>query len=374
MKGHLVLFFTRGVSLRTWAMVGMLEREIAIYRRLLDQGFQVTFLTYGDRTDLDYAKTLGNIRILCNQESLPLEHYEKVVLTLHGDILRTAHAFKTNQTYGSELALLAAKHLKKPLIARCGYLWSWNAEREYGKDAPWTQEARRVEDKVFPAAQRVVVTTEAMRQTIIDRLPTIAKRVVVIPNYVDTDCFRPLLCPEEPNTILFVGRIAPEKNLESLLRAIESLPVTLILIGEGRLRSELQSRFAFLDKRVTWEGNVPNSQLPTFMNRASICVLPSFYEGHPKVILEAMACQKAVLGSDAPGIKELIRHGETGWLCGTDSLSIRSALEELLKRPALRSALGARAREFVSETYSLDRVMEQEVSLLAEVMHQYNKT
>lgn len=367
MKTHLVLFFTRGVSLRTWSMVGMLEREIAVYRRLLDRGFDVSFVTYGDGADLDYAEALGGIRVLCNRDGLPPERYEAMLLAVHGKVLGTASVFKTNQTNGAELALWAGQTLGKPLIARCGYLWSLNAEREYGQDGQWAIEARRVESKVFPAAQRVVVTTEAMRQNIIARMPEVAGRVVVIPNYVDTESFRPIIGEEQANTLLFVGRIAPEKNLDALLEAIEPLPVKVTLVGEGRLRPALQSRFAGLDSRVTWEGNVPNAQLPAYMNRASVCVLPSFYEGHPKVILEAMACAKAVLGTDSPGIRELIRHGDTGWLCGTDPLSIRAAIGELLAGPGLRTALGANARRFVLETHSLDRVLEQEIAVITDV-------
>jgi hypothetical protein len=61
---HLVLFFTRGVSLQTWDRVGMFDREVAIYRRLHDRGVQVSFITYGNRLDLNYADRIPGIRIL----------------------------------------------------------------------------------------------------------------------------------------------------------------------------------------------------------------------------------------------------------------------------------------------------------------------
>ena len=69
------------------------------------------------------------------------------------------------------------------------------------------------------------------------------------------------------------------------------------------------------------------------LTKSTIFVLPSFYEGHPKALLEAMSCGAPVLGADSPGIRELIRHGNTGYLCGTDLRSIRVALEELLSSP-----------------------------------------
>jgi glycosyltransferase involved in cell wall biosynthesis len=364
---HLMLFFTRGVSLRTWSMMGNLEREVAIYRRLIDLGFQVSFLTYGDASDLDYADKLGNIRVLCNESAYPLEEYESRLMEIHGPALRTATVIKTNQTYGGELALSTAQLLRIPFVARCGYMWSFNAAREHGPESPVAREARRVEDKIFRHAHRVVVTTEAMRQMVEQRLPETVARVLVIPNYVDTETFRPSERGEGERSLVFVGRIAPEKNLAALLEAIRPLRIRLTLIGEGRLRPELHRQFSDLDGRVTWEGNVPNPLLPEYLNQAGIFVLPSLYEGHPKALLEAMACGLAVIGGDSPGIRDVVRHGETGYLTGTDPASIRAAIEEFLGRPGLVERLGLNGREYVVRNYSLERILAMEASMLREV-------
>jgi len=363
----LVLFFTRGVSLRTWHMVGMLDREVAVYRRLLTQGFDVSFVTYGGPGDLEFADRLDGIRILCNDRDLPFGAYEESMLEIHADSLSSARVIKTNQTYGADAAQRAAERFSAGLVARCGYMWSHNAAREYGSDSPKAIQARSTEERVFKAADRVVVTTEVMRSDIAQRIPDAAAKTVVIPNYVDTSTFRPKPGGEELNTIVFVGRIAPEKNLAALLEAIEPLPVRLILIGEGKLRSELQSCYARLGDRVVWERNVPNSALPEYLNRATAFVLPSFYEGHPKSLAEAMACGVPVVGADSTGIREMIRHGETGLLSGTDASSIRGALKELIADAPLSQRLGKNARAYIEENYSLDRIAEQETSLLREV-------
>jgi glycosyltransferase involved in cell wall biosynthesis len=367
MSMHLVLFFTRGISLRTWDMIGNLDREIALYHFLIDQGLNISFVTYGDSTDLNYAERLGGIRILCNETDLPLEQFERRLFSLHGSAIKTADVIKTNQTYGGELALWGARLLSKPLIARCGYMWSFNAAAENGDDSPAASEARRVEAKVFGAADRVVVTTNEMQKNILERFPQIADRVLVIPNYVDTELFKPTNGVKRERTLLFVGRIAPEKNLEALLQAVRALGVKLTIVGEGKLRPKLQEEFADLQDRVVWEGNIPNSQLPKYINESTIFLLPSFYEGHPKALLEAMACGTPVLGTDSPGIRDLIRHGNTGYLCGTDSEDIRVALEELLSRPRLLKELGSNARQYVVEHYSLTKIGNMELNMLKEV-------
>lgn len=367
MNAHLVLFFTRGVSLRTWAMVGMLDREVALYNYFIKRGVKVSFVTYGNASDLAYSKSLGEIKILCNVSGKSLEEYEQDILALHADDLARADIIKTNQTYGALTALNVAKQLSKPLVARCGYMWSANASREYGHDSLQAKEAFNTEQKVFSEADAVVVTTPAMEADVIARIPQTQGRTFVIPNYVETDLFRPSAHGKNAETILFVGRIAPEKNLEKLLEAVSPLEATVRIIGEGKLRPVLQKRFALLGDRIIWEGNVPNREIPRYMNKATIFALPSRYEGHPKALLEAMACGRPVIGGNSPGIREIIEHGRTGFLSETDPIHLRAALREVLNDSDLRTRLGSAARKFVLEHYSLSRIGGMEMKLLGKL-------
>ncbi len=79
-----------------------------------------------------------------------------------------------------------------------------------------------------------------------------------------------------------------------------------------------------------------------------------------------MACGLPVIGADSPGIRELIRHEETGYLCAGDPASIRNAIQDLLARPTLAARMGRNARQYVMGNYALDRIAESEVALLEE--------
>jgi glycosyltransferase involved in cell wall biosynthesis len=166
---------------------------------------------------------------------------------------------------------------------------------------------------------------------------------------------------------VFVGRLSPEKNLEALLVAVQPLQVRLSIIGSGPSGPTLQARFGDLDGRLRWLGRLPNAQLPEILNRAGLFVLPSLHEGQPKALLEAMACGLAVLGASSPGIRDLIRHGENGWLCGSAPQSIRQAVLDLTSDPALCQRLGRGARQEILEKFSLDGVVRTELALLEEV-------
>jgi glycosyltransferase involved in cell wall biosynthesis len=367
MNFHLGLFFTRGVSLKTWDMVGNLDREIAIYRRMVDAGNKVTFFTYGNEGDLKYLDRLKDIGICPNKDDLSLEDYESVLPTIHEKTLERLDVIKTNQSYGAELALDVANRLGKPLVVRCGYMWSQNAVREHGADSAIAREAFRVEEKVFSGADSIIVTTAAMRYDVVSRLPEAERKLVVIPNYVDTGLFRPMDVPKNRTSIVFVGRIAPEKNLVSLIEAIRDLDVTLTIVGEGNLRPALQDKFTDLASKLTWEGGVPNSELPELMNRSCVFVLPSLYEGHPKSLIEAMACGIPVIGCDSPGIREIISHGNNGLLCSPDAKSLKKTITMVISDSVLAEHIASNARKFVERNFSLDVIADLEIPSISEI-------
>ena len=98
-------------------------------------------------------------------------------------------------------------------------------------------------------------------------------------------------------------------------------------MGNGALGDLLREEVNLRRLPVCLLGNVLHRLLPEILNSGALVILPSHYEGYPKTVLEAMACGLPVIGTDVRGIRELIRHGVTGWLCGTDSASIRAAIQ-----------------------------------------------
>lgn len=364
---NLALFFSRGISLQVWDGIGMLDREVALYKRLQEYGVTVCFVTYGDARDFFYTDRLSGIQILCNQWNLSVEFYARWLPWLHWRVLRRADLYKTNQTDGAEAALAAARRWRKPLIARCGYMWSYNVIREQGTQSAAARHALATEYLVFNAAQRIVVTTASMAANVVERIPDVAPRVHVIPNYVDVEAFQPSMTDIIDYDVAFVGRLAPEKNLPALLQAVQQLGIKALIIGDGPEKTSLLQRFSRLSDQIVWVDRVTNSDLPCYLNRAKLFVLPSHYEGHPKALIEAMACGLPVIGADAPGIREVIRHDETGYLCCGTPEGIAAAIRKLLDEDALRSRLGRNARHYAVENFGLGHIVQKELALLREV-------
>lgn len=358
------LVFTRDVSLRVWDGGGMLEREFALYRRLQEKGVAVDFLTYGNAGDRAYASRLPGVRLLCNRWGLPRPVYAALAPWIHGSVLAGTTVIKSNQVLGAEVALAAARRHGKPFVARCGYLHSDFMERAHGKDSRAARRAAALERMVFEGAARVVVTTEAMRQQVAERYGIGSDRLRVIPNYVDTFRFRPS-ARVAGRRVCFVGRLVEQKDPFLLVESMRGLGAELIVAGDGHLRPGLEAEARRSGVAARFLGTVRNEELPEVLARCSVFVLPSRYEGHPKTLIEAMACGLAVVGADSPGIREVIRDGETGLLCRPAGL--RDAIARLLDDAGLRARLGAAARRFAEGNFALDRVAETEHRLLLDL-------
>jgi glycosyltransferase involved in cell wall biosynthesis len=125
--------------------------------------------------------------------------------------------------------------------------------------------------------------------------------------------------------IVFAGRLAPEKNIPRLLKAIQivdspSTPVRCTVIGDGPLKGELETLTEEMRIPVNYTGQIPNQELISsrFLD-ADAFVLPSLEERQGKVLLEAMACSIPVIASNAGGIPTVVQNGVNGLLCEPSS-------------------------------------------------------
>lgn len=157
--------------------------------------------------------------------------------------------------------------------------------------------------------------------------------------------------PPSERRIVNVGRLDPSKGHLFLIQAAgrlaaEGMEFELTLVGDGSLRKELERLIEKLNlqKHVRLAGWMSNQQVREEILRSRAMVLPSFAEGLPLVIMEALALHRPVLSTYVAGIPELVEPGICGWLVppgSTDSLAV--ALREVLNAPVQRLAEMGRA-------------------------------
>lgn len=209
-------------------------------------------------------------------------------------------------------------------------------------------------------------------------IPT--RKLRTISNGIDLDRFR---IPEgrafqthdqEPVTLASVARLSPVKDHATLLRAFammhNTFPQTrLILIGDGELRSELES----LSDELGLHGSVrflgARRNVEKILNEVDIFVLSSKTEGLPVAMLEAMAAGSIVVSTRVGAVPEVIRDGETGFLVDPeDPVALATRLKEVVLRLPELSHVSHAARKVIEERYSFDNTLSEYTALYQQVL------
>lgn len=370
----LALFFTRGVSLKNWVDLGLFDREKQLYEEHLRRGHldKVYWLTYGSG-DAGIANELrAAARLHPDIIVLPMPRffsgklgcllYSFLVPLFHRRLLKSADVFKTNQMNGSWSAVAAKWLYRKPLIVRTGFLASLFAEKQANMKSKRNYE--RAERFAYHYADVGVVASGADRQYICSKYNIESARIEVLHNYVDTAVFHPADSEKYADRVIFVGRLQPEKNLFNLIEAVLKNDLILDVYGGGELRDKLEILAKKLGAKVNFMGIVPNQQLPDILNHYRYYVLPSFYEGTPKTLLEAMACGLVCIGTDVDGINQIINDGVNGYLAkGTDPQALTEAINRAIRLP--NAHITQEAVRKIHNEFSLKTVAEQENKIIA---------
>lgn len=217
----------------------------------------------------------------------------------------------------------------------------------------------------YPYADRIVAVSEGVAHDLANHFRL--QSIEAIYNPIVTDALKTLSCAEANHpwltarhapVVLGVGRLAPEKDFSTLIKAFARLRETrdarLIILGEGELRSPLEAlvRQFGLQEVVSLPGFVSNPY--AFMRQADLFVLSSAWEGLPTVLVEAMACGTSVVSTDCPsGPAEILENGRWGRLVPVgDEIALAEAMAATLDQTE-HPDVAARAADF-----SVDRAVE----------------
>lgn len=347
----------------------------------------------------DYARRFGRIQmVVCNTvRKKPLQALDTELLSIVptnsrtriayvADALRVARPLIDSQppdVITSQDALLTGlvglrlrDRLHVPLIVQ-DHTTIADGER-------WAQESlqnrllQRIACFVLPRADAVRVVSEGERAACI-RIGVQPKRLQVIPVATDLRRFAEpdnridwrarLGLSASDRVALWVGRPVPFKNLPLLISAFEVVSARLdnarlVLAGDMSGTGYIeQVRAAGLDHRIKFAGRVGHDDLPSLYQAADVYAHSSFYEGLPRVQMEAAAAGLPIVSTDIDGVRDLVRPGETGLLTPLDAESLAAALIDLLSDPERSRAMGARGQRDVLERFDPERLINQWVGM-----------
>ena len=282
------------------------------------------------------------------------------------------------------LARRIAEELNVPLIHTYHTVYE-DYTHYFSPSVRWGRRAAAVFSRwITGQTDCIIAPTGKVRQLLLGY--GVTRPVVVIPSGIDLRRFRrprdpmaetvlraSLDIPADRTVLLFVGRLAAEKNVEELLAARKALgdkPVTLLLVGDGPHRPALEARAAELGldaPDVIFAGQVPPDQVADWYRLGTVFVSASTSETQGLTYAEALAAGLPVLCRADPCLDGVIRQGENGWQYRTEEEFLRR-VEEILDDPAraaeLRPTAAASAEPFSAERFArrVERVYLDQIS------------
>jgi glycosyltransferase involved in cell wall biosynthesis len=305
---------------------------------------------------------------------------EQLIPSLKLDVIHTHHPILLGQT-----AARKAKDLELPLVFTF-HTQYW----EYTHYVPFPQET--IQDflknalhkwlrRFMRKCQHIVIPSESIREILVKEFG-LQERYTVIPTGIDLE---PYQCAnrqslrkeqgwQDETVLISVGRLAPEKNWDTLLHAFAKVysqhsDSRLVLIGDGPARGQLQSLTSDLGiaEHVTFTGALPFAEIPCHLKAADMFPFASVTETQGLVTMEAMAAGLPVVAVNASGTRDIVEHGKQGFLVENDADALARGIEKLLADPERRKRFSTSALK-KAKTFDINELGKQLMSVYEEAI------
>ena len=334
-------------------VVNGVVRSVASFREnLMKQGHNVFVFAQSDSTFQDdepfifrypsLPLPLGDI-----STAIPVSPFvDQLLPMLKLDVIHTHHPILLGQT-----AARKAAELDLPLVFTF-HTQYW----EYTHYIPFPQETiqeflknavHRWLIEFMQKCQHIIIPSESLKDILV-RDYGLHERYSVIPTGTDLEPFlkadgkslRAEKGWKNETVLISVGRLAPEKNWDTLVRAFANIHeehpgARLVLIGDGTARQSLEELAAELGvaDQVTFTGALPFQEIPRYLKAADVFAFASVTETQGLVTIEAMAAGLPIVAVDGPGTRDTVEQGKQGFLVENDPAALAAGLNELLSKP-----------------------------------------
>lgn len=360
---NLAYFLPLGGSLESLALSGQdkrfLEGELSYYLQKFDK------IYIFDYSNIKYDTQNTKIVQVCNKSNHHRYIYAFLLPIIQRKIIKSCSVIRVSHLTGMIAGFVAKLIFKKKVVFNYAY--------DYAKFARYEGKYARSLLLIFFSklsfifADGIICANQKYSQMLTG---IYGSKAVWIPNGVNTGMFSPEENLKEKNdsiyNILFVGRLAKQKNIINLVEAIHILNnknIKLTIIGKGGLENEIKHKCKDCKINLELIPKIDNENLPMYYNSCDLFTLPSLAEGSPKVLLEAMSCGSVCLVSDIQENTEIIKNEVNGYVCGQSAKEISDKIKYMMQKiDALR--IKKNARETTEKQYAMEIVMKKEVNFV----------
>ena len=318
--------------------------------------------------------------------AVPISSFiDRLIPAVKLDVIHTHHPFLLGQT-----AATKAQEYNLPLI------FTFHTQyREYTHYIPFPIETvqnflkntvdRWMQD-FMRRCQHIIIPSESMRDTLVNEYG-LKNNFTVIPTGIDIKTYRTASGEkirkkqrwEKDIVMVTIGRLASEKNWPTLIHAaalvIKDFPhFRFVLIGDGPDRKSLEDLVKELgiQKRVTFTGSLSFSETPSYMKAANLFGFASVTETQGLATLEAMAAGLPVVAVDASGTRDILKHGQQGYLVENNAEALAAGIKKLLSNPE-RMQKFAQAASKKAQSFNIEHLTERLLNVYEQAIRDKKK-
>ena len=373
------VFLTYGMSLQKWQELGLLDRELKLYKEITNTNKKINiyFFSYNGKKDNKKFRNSFFKIIDLNKYFYFKNKYLKflnslVIPFLIKKELKYIHVLKSNQTFGSWIPLISSIIYRKKFIHRAGYDFyrtyiRSNTKISFFKKFLFYQFIKFL----FSRSSHIIVTSYLHKKNLVKNFNIKKKKISIISNFVDTRVFKRLKHTKViENSILFVGRISKEKNIEIIINGINKTNFFLNIIGNGSKKyiNKLKIIAKEVDVKVNFIGLVKNENLNKYYNQNFIFINFSDYEGNPKSLMESMACGSLIICSNVEGNNEIVKNQFNGFIIKKNVIHLRNILSKIrTKKKTEIRLLKSNSEKYAKYHFDLKKIANRESKIYFKV-------
>jgi glycosyltransferase involved in cell wall biosynthesis len=372
----IINILTWGVGISEWEKLLLNERELTLFHLYREMGCDVWIVSTSaqDFKDKDrISKQYHDYNFVFLRPNLISSFFKLItdreVINLRQKYKKNSGkiAIRSNQLLGAHLGIAVRRFRPMEFIVRQGF----NAV-----DSQIKSDSKKYTSLLFAIYEHVLFlfvkkwefTSDSSMKSSLNRNSWSSIKPILIPNFVDMEVWagKPLIGKEfDKLRVGFFGRLAPVKNLTNLVVAFAiHRKIELIIVGEGPNKVELQNLAESHNFPLVILDRMSPENLAAECNTWDYAIFPSLFEGNPKGVLEMFSLGIPVLATPVDGIKQLVKHRETGFLSnGTakeDLLELLRTVEEITSD--VRASVVSNAKSFVEENNSLEVFVKKEMA------------
>tara|TARA_B100000212_G_scaffold342211_1_gene328234 strand:- start:751 stop:1953 length:1203 start_codon:yes stop_codon:yes gene_type:complete len=390
----LLVVFTLGVSLLKWEQQGILLREIEIYKYYRKEGWDITFLTYGDIRERQILEKyfgsqfkLINLRNHLSSKYLLDNQYLNFFYSLKAIFLiqrirNDIDLIKSSQLYGCWICSIFSILNNKPWLSRIGYDFFKFLDSDISRDRGLLFRSlkiftlKRLHLYFAKFANKMIVSS---KKDFNNTSLWFSKNIILNKNWIyipslttkEIDMKAKNIIESKNLKILFVGRLEYQKRIDIAINAVNKCEpnVFLDIFGSGKEEVSIRNLISNINNnRIRLLGSLDNKSLISKMNNYNVLISTSEIEGSPKSLLEGMGSGLLIICRRCAGNNELIKNGINGFLFN-DTNQLKNILNNIksLNKNQIKDMLSYNYKKVKTE-HSLSNFASKEINLANEMI------